>query len=78
MSASGARRLGVTDDAFHARERAAQRALDRVDMLVHPDHAHRRRGATVEVDDLAGLGVAHAHVMDVMDLAAGCAVRSRA
>src|SRR5215468_8359950 len=67
---SGARRLGVTDHALHARESATPRALDLVDMLVHLDHAHRRRGAAVEVDDLAGIGVAHAHIMDVVDLAA--------
>ena len=40
-------------------------------MLVHLDHAHRRRGAAVEVDDLAGIGVANAHIVDVVDLAAG-------
>src|SRR6266849_9487937 len=65
------RRLGVADHAFHGRERAAQRALDRIDVLVNLDHAHRRRGATMEVYDLAGVGIAHPDAVDVMDRAIG-------
>ena len=61
----------MTDHALHAGERAPQRTLDRVDMLVHLDHAHRWLGAAVEVDDLAGVGVADADIVDVVDLAAG-------
>ena len=71
------RRLGVTDDALHGREGAAQRALDLVDVLVHLDHAHRRRGAAMEVDDLAGVGVAHADIMDVVDRGLGGKARQR-
>ncbi len=67
----------MTDDAFDGRKRAAQRAFDRIDVLVNLDHAHRRRGAAVEVDDLAGVGVAHPHVMDVMDRAIGGKARQR-
>src|ERR1700740_2362093 len=74
---SRARRLGVADDALHGREGAAQRALDLVDVLVHLDHAHRRRGAAVEVDDFAGLGVAYPHIVDVMDRGRGGKARQR-
>src|SRR5665213_4063555 len=66
---SRVRRLGVTDDALYGRERAAQRALDGIDVVMHLDHAHRRRGAAVEVDDFAGVGVAHPHAVDVVDRA---------
>src|SRR6266849_5245820 len=65
------RRLGVADHAFDGWKRAAQRALDRIDVLVNLDHAHRRRGATMEVNDLAGVGVADPHAVDVMDRAIG-------
>src|SRR5205085_6670755 len=63
----GTRRLGVADDALDGGEGAAQCALDLVDALMHLDHAHRGRGTAVEVDDLAGLGIAHPHIMDVVD-----------
>src|SRR6266404_6344160 len=69
--------LGVADDPFHGRERAAQRTLDLVDVLVNLDHAHRRRGAAVEVHDFAGVGIAHPHAMDVMDRAIGGEARQR-
>ena len=71
------RRLGVTDDALHGRERTPQRALDLVDVLMHLDHAHRGCGAAVEVDDLAGVGVADPHIVDVVDLAVGGKSRQR-
>src|SRR5262245_29734540 len=71
------RRLSVTDHALDAGEGAAQRALDLVDALMHPDHAHRGGGAAMEVDDLAGLGVAHPHIMDVVDGAVGGELRQR-
>src|SRR5450759_2604743 len=69
------RRLGMADDALHGRERAAQRALDLVDVLVNLDHAHRRRGAAMEVDDFAGVGIAHPHAMDVVDRGTGSEAR---
>src|ERR1700704_1684505 len=65
------RRLGAADPAFDGRKRAAQRALDRINVLVNLDHAHRRRGATMEVNDLAGVGVADPHAVNVMDCANG-------
>src|SRR5258707_488226 len=65
------RRLGVADHALDGRKRATQRALDRIDVLVNLDHAHRRRGATMEVNDLAGVGIAYPHAVDVMDRAVG-------
>src|ERR1700760_1951196 len=55
------RRLGMTNHSLHAGERATESAFDVIDIVVHPEHAHRRRGAAMEVDDLAGFGVAHAH-----------------
>src|SRR6201999_2029373 len=70
-SLSRARRLGVTDHALHGREGAPQRALDLVDILVNLDHAHRRRGATMKIHDLPGIGVAHPDIVDVMDRAIG-------
>src|SRR5579883_1617490 len=66
--ASGVWRFGVTDDALDARVIAPQRALDRVDILMHLDDAHRGHRAAMEVDDLAGRGVAHPHTMNVADL----------
>ena len=57
----------MADDALDGGEGAAQRALDLVDVVVHLDDAHRPRGAAVEVDDFAGVGVADPHVVDVVD-----------
>ena len=71
FAGSRAKRLGVADDALHGWEGASQCALDLVDGLVYLDHAHRRHGAAVEVDDLARLGVAHPHIVDVMDRSIG-------
>src|ERR1700738_1304733 len=71
------RRLGVTDDALHGRERATQRALDLVDVFMNLDHAHRGRGAAGEVDDLAGLAIAHPHIVDVVDRAIAGKARQR-
>src|ERR1700704_7196617 len=65
------RRLGVADDAFYRRKRAAQRTFDLVDVLVDLDHAHRGRGAAMEVHDFTGVGVADPYAMDVVDLAIG-------
>ncbi len=67
----------MADDALHGRKRTAQRALDLVDILVHLDHAHRGRGAAMEVHDLAGVGVAHPHIMDVVARAVGGEARQR-
>jgi hypothetical protein len=57
----------MADDALHFRKSPTQRALDLVDILVDIDHAHRGRGAAMEIHDLARLGIAHPHIMDVMD-----------
>ena len=57
----------MADDALHGREGTAQRALDLVDGLVDLDHAHRRRRPAMKINDFAGLGVAHPHIVDVVD-----------
>ena len=54
-----------------------KRALDLVDVLMDLDDAHRRRGAAMKVDDFAGVGVAHPHIVDVMDGAIGGEARQR-
>ena len=63
-------RLGVADHALDRRRTAAQRAFDLVDLLVHRLHRERRIDPAVEIDDLAFVGFAHPHVVDVADHAA--------
>src|SRR5438105_6943969 len=67
----------MADHTLDGRKRAAQRALDLVDVLVHLDHAHRRRGAAMEINDFAGVGIAHPNIMDVMDRAIAGKARQR-
>src|SRR5436305_1654743 len=72
------RQLGVTDDAFDGRKSAAQRALDLIDVFVNLDHAHRGRGAAMEIHDFAGVGISHPDAMDVVDRAVGGKARQYA
>ena len=59
-------------------ERCLQGALERVDLFVHRLHAQCGIDAAVEIDDLAVVGLAHAHIMDVADDAAlRCEFRQR-
>ena len=67
----------MTDHALDGREPAAQRALDLVDILVHLDDAHRRRSPAMEINDFAGVGVAHPHIVNVMDRAVSGKARHR-
>src|SRR6185312_12623729 len=65
-----ANRLGVTDDALDLRRAQLQRALQRVDRLMHGADRELRLDAAVEIHDFAVLGLAHAHVVHVADDAA--------
>src|SRR3569832_222505 len=60
----------MADDALDLRRAGLERALQRVDIVV--DVVNRELGVApaVEVDDLAVLGLAHAHVMHVANDAA--------
>src|ERR1700737_33761 len=67
----GSRRFSVADDPLHCGERATQCALDRIDVLVDLDHAHRGSGAAMKIHDFAGFGVAHPNIVNVIDDAIG-------
>src|SRR3569833_4195323 len=63
-------RLGMAVDALDLRRTSLQRALQRIDAVMDVVDGKLRIDAAVEVDDLAVLGLAHAHVVHVADAAA--------
>jgi hypothetical protein len=64
-----ARRLGVADNPSDSGESAPQSAFDPIDSFVDKNDTHGRRGPTVKIDNLPCLGVADAHVVNVMNTA---------
>jgi len=60
----------MDDHALDGRKRQAQRRRSIiVDVLVPLTEAHRRRGAAMEINDFAGISVAHHTIVDVVDRA---------
>ena len=53
----------MTDDALDRRKLTAQPAFQRIDHVVHRAYRKRRIDLTMEIDDFAGAGVPHAHVV---------------
>src|SRR5208337_656236 len=60
-------RLGMADDARDTGKAAAQPALHRIHEVVDGADRQRRIDATMEIDDLAVGGLAHAHVVHLAE-----------
>src|SRR5690349_951777 len=62
-----AHRLGVADDALDLWRAQLQRALERIDGVVHLMDAELRIDAAMKIDDLAVRGLADAYIVHIAD-----------